>query len=238
MQQLALFDLDNTLLDRDAAFRLWLDEFITGHRLDLAAHAWLIRADSLHRGPMDTFFSRVREEFGLASPADDLWRQYRRRMPELAECRPEDLAALAGLRAAGWKTAIVTNGMTDNQQAKINRTGLAALVDAWCISGEAGIRKPDRGIFELAARRCGTRLDKGGWMVGDSTTADITGGRAAGLRTIWIRRCRSWPHDKITPDHQVDTVADAVRALLGQSGTCRNPRSTVRSDESPRRRPS
>jgi FMN phosphatase YigB (HAD superfamily) len=59
------------------------------------------------------------------------------------------------------ETAIVTNGMTDNQREKIYHTGLASLVDAWCISGEVGIRKPDRGIFELAAQRCGTRLDQG-----------------------------------------------------------------------------
>jgi HAD superfamily hydrolase (TIGR01549 family) len=219
MQRLAFFDLDNTLLDRDVAFRRWLDEFVADHRLDRAAHAWLIRADSLHAVPMDTFFSRVREMLGLASSADDLWHQYRRRMPELAECRPEDLAALARLRAAGWKTAIITNGMTDNQQGKIDRTGLATLVDAWCISDEVGIRKPDRGIFEIAARRCGTRLDQGGWMVGDSIDLDITGGRAAGLRTIWIRRSGSWPHDEITPDYQVDTVADAVRPLLGEPDT-------------------
>jgi FMN phosphatase YigB (HAD superfamily) len=103
MQRLAFFDLDNTLLDRDAAFGLWLDEFVTDYGLDGAAHAWLIRADSLSAGSMDGFFRRVWEKFSLASAADDLWRQYRRRMPELAECRPHDLAALAHLRAAGWK---------------------------------------------------------------------------------------------------------------------------------------
>lgn len=219
MQRLAFFDLDNTLLDRDAAFRRWLDEFVTDHKLDLAARGWLICAGSRYTGPMDAFFSHAREKFDLASSVDDLWHQYRRRMPELAECRPEDFAALAELRAAGWKTAIVTNGMTDNQQGKINRTGLAALFDAWCISGEVGIRKPDRGIFELAARRCGSRLDQGGWMIGDSITLDIRGGRAAGLRTIWIRRSSSWPHDEITPGHEVDTVADAVNVLLGQLDT-------------------
>jgi len=219
MRRLAFFDLDNTLLDRDAAFCRWLDEFVTDHGLDLEARAWLLCADSRCTGPMGTFFSNVREKFDLTSSVDDLWHQYRRRLPELVECHPEDLAALAELRAAGWKTAIVTNGMTDNQQGKIDRTGLAALFDAWCISDEVGIRKPDRGIFELAARRCGSRLDRGGWMTGDSVTLDISGGRAAGLRTIWIRRSRSWPQGEIAPDYEVDTVADAVSVLLGQLDT-------------------
>jgi FMN phosphatase YigB (HAD superfamily) len=38
VQRLGLFDLDNTLLGRDAAFRGWLDEFVTNYRLDAAAH--------------------------------------------------------------------------------------------------------------------------------------------------------------------------------------------------------
>lgn len=215
MQRLAFFDLDDTLLDRDAAFRRWLDEFAAEHQLDERARTWLISADVLRSGAMDAYFRLVREELGLVPPADDLWRQYRRRMPELVECRPEDSAALAGLRAAGWKIAIVTNGMVDNQMGKIKRTGLTSLVDAYCISGGAGIRKPDRGIFELAAQCCGARLDQGGWMVGDSVDHDMAGGHDAGLRTIWIHRGRSWPGGEITPDHQVETVAHAVEILLG-----------------------
>ncbi|MDH6115404.1 FMN phosphatase YigB (HAD superfamily) [Kitasatospora sp. MAP12-15] len=218
MQRLALFDLDNTLIDRDAAFAAWLDEFVTEHRLDGAARTWLVHADSLNTGPMDGFFRRTRLEFGLAPSAEDLWSQFRRRMPELARCRPSDLAALGELRAAGWKTAIVTNGMTDNQRGKIHRTGLAALVDTWCISDEVGIRKPDPAIFRLAAQRCGTTLDRGGWKIGDSSTHDIAGGRGAGLGTIWIRRDRTWPDDQPAPDHEVDDVAEAVGILLSRSG--------------------
>ncbi|MFD8565209.1 hypothetical protein ACFV1N_48780 [Streptosporangium canum] len=33
MQRLALFDLDNTLIDLDAAFLLWAEEFAEEHRL-------------------------------------------------------------------------------------------------------------------------------------------------------------------------------------------------------------
>ncbi|AUG80284.1 hypothetical protein CFP65_5587 [Kitasatospora sp. MMS16-BH015] len=216
MQQLALFDLDNTLLDRDAAFARWLDEFAADRRLDDSARAWLAAADRLHSGPMEGWFRLVRAEFGLAEPVAELWAQYRRRMPRLAVCRAEDLAALGALRAAGWRTAIVTNGMTDSQRAKIRRTGLAELVDGWCISAEVGIRKPDRGIFELAARRCGARLAEGGWMTGDNLLQDIAGARSAGLRTIWLHHGRPRPEaGAAAPDHTVSTVAEAVSLLLG-----------------------
>ncbi|WP_232828681.1 HAD family hydrolase [Kribbella monticola] len=53
------------------------------------------------------------------------------------------------------------------------------------LSEEAGVRKPDPAIFELAAARCGATL-VGGWMVGDHPAYDIAGGNAAGLRTILV----------------------------------------------------
>jgi hypothetical protein len=49
---------------------------------------------------MDEFFALIRAELRLSTSADQLWRQYRSRMPELVSCRAEDLAALTQLLAA------------------------------------------------------------------------------------------------------------------------------------------
>jgi FMN phosphatase YigB (HAD superfamily) len=104
---------------------------------------------------MGGFFATICQTFDLVTPPEQLWEQYRRRMPELASCRPADLDALRELRQAGWRIGIVTNGMTDNQLGKIRNTGLDRLVDAWCISDDVGVRRPAPGIFHLAAERCG-----------------------------------------------------------------------------------
>ncbi|MFD8558135.1 HAD family hydrolase [Streptosporangium canum] len=98
-------------------------------------------------------------------------------MPYLVHCRSAVLEGLARLRASGWKVAIVTNGTADNQLGKIQQTGLAEAVDAYALSGLEGIRKPDTGLFEIAAQRCGMLLADGGWMVGDHLVADIGGDR-------------------------------------------------------------
>lgn len=217
VQSLALFDLDNTLVDRSAAFRAWAKEFVDARGLDETALTFLLMADAHHSGPMDSFFATVCQTLDLATPPEQLWVQYRRRMPELAYCRPEDLDALTGLRQAGWRIGIVTNGMTDNQLGKIRNTGLDRLVDAWCISDDVGIRKPDPGIFRLAAERCGATLSRDGWMIGDSLTLDVAGGHAAGLRTIWLqpkRRPESWSFTGPAPNLIVDSVTEAVQALL------------------------
>ncbi|GAA5200679.1 HAD family hydrolase [Rugosimonospora acidiphila] len=217
MRPLALFDLDDTLVDRRAAFNAWAEEFVTARGLDDKALTFLILGDAHHSGPMDRFFAMVCQTFALAEPPERVWEQYRSRMPELACCRAENLDALRRLRRAGWRLGIVTNGMTDNQLGKIRNTGLDALVDAWCISDEVGVRKPDPEVFRLAARRCGASPEHGGWMIGDNLVLDIAGGHNAGLRTIWLqpkRRPKSWSFTGPAPDFTVDSVAEAVEVLL------------------------
>jgi phosphoglycolate phosphatase-like HAD superfamily hydrolase len=83
MQPRALFDLDDTLVDRRAAFRAWAEEFVTDHGLDDKALSWLLFADTHSSGRKDGFFTTVRDEFNLAEPADlcRSWRMDDRRRP-------------------------------------------------------------------------------------------------------------------------------------------------------------
>lgn len=209
MYRLALFDLDNTLIDLNAAFQVWVEEFTGERALTAEAVEWLITLDRSGLPHREAFFGKVRERFGLAEPAEELRAAYRRRMPHLVHCRPEVLTGLTELRAAGWRVGIVTNGTADNQLGKIQRTGLAEVVDGYALSGVEGIRKPETGLFEIAARRCGVPLTGESRMVGDNPTADIAGGRTAGLRTIWINRSARSDHDH-QADHVVTDVIDAL----------------------------
>ncbi|MEV2267792.1 HAD family hydrolase [Nonomuraea africana] len=209
MQHLALFDLDRTLIDLDTAFRRWSEEFAERQHLGPEDLAWLVSQDRATHPHRDAFFSKVREHFALPESVEELWAGYRRRMPDLVQCYPGVLTGLAGLRAAGWRVGIVTNGMADNQLGKLRRTGLVNAVDGYAVSGVEGIRKPETGLFEIAAQRCGASLAQGGWMIGDNLIADIEGAQAASLRTIWIDR-GMWPGQEHQADH---VVADATEAI-------------------------
>lgn len=212
MQRLALFDLDRTLIDLDTAFVTWAEEFAEQRRLGPEGVAWLVSLDRAGYPHREVFFGKVREHFRLTEAADELWAAYRRRMPYLVQCYPRVREELAGLRDAGWRIGIVTNGMADNQLGKLRRTGLADAVDGYAVSGAEGIRKPEVGIFEIAAERCGTSLAQGGWMVGDNPIADIEGARAAGLRAIWIDR-GARPGNKHQADHVVTDVIEGIAIL-------------------------
>jgi FMN phosphatase YigB (HAD superfamily) len=106
---------------------------------------------------------------------------------------------------------VITNGPA-SQANKIRSAGLDVVLDAWCISGVEGVAKPERRIFEEAARRCGAHLE--GWMVGDTPDIDIQGGIAAGLRTIWMARGREWNVATYAPDIVVNDIPEAVHRIL------------------------
>jgi len=172
----------------------------------------LVAADGDGRVPKEEFFARTRERYALTSSFDELWQQYRDRQPALIPVYDGVLEGLARLRTAGWLIAVVTNGYEAVQTNTLTSTGIADLVDGWAISGAEDIWKPDMRLFEIAATRAGAKLGDG-WMVGDSA-ADIIGGRAAGLRTVWLPHGREWPAEVPEPDHIVATAAEAVHLIL------------------------
>ncbi|WP_018653826.1 HAD family hydrolase [Actinomadura flavalba] len=208
MQRLALFDLDHTLVNLDEAFGVWAVEFADKRELAHQAVAWLLDLNAEGYPHREVFFGRVRERFGLV----ELWRRYRRRMPHLARCPSAVINGLALLWDAGWKVGVVTNWTPDNQLGNLQRTGLAAAVNAYALAGIEGVRKPDVRLFEIAAQRCGTTLAGGGWMVGDHPIADISGGHAASLHTVWIDR-GTWPGQEHEADQVVTDVLQATQVI-------------------------
>lgn len=206
---LIALDLDGTLVDQAFAARAWSAGFVEKWRLppdevDVVASALTARR------PKGEVFNELVVRLGLHAAADDVWADYRSQMPSLVSVTEEDRSALLGLRAAGWTIGIVTNGMLDNQEGKIRRTGLDVLVDGWVVSDAVGSRKPTPAIFEALATRLGCDLE--GWMIGDSLELDVAGGAAVGLRTAWI--ADGSDPTGFHPDLIVDSVAAAARALV------------------------
>lgn len=212
MVPLALFDLDNTLVDRDRAFRRWTVVFCEQFRLGEDAAPWLVEADGDGVVARSAFMASARDRFSLTMSVDDLVEWYASTYPRCYVPEDGSRAALERLRAAGWGIGVVTNGRWEQQTEKVRRTGMDQVVDAVCVSEDLGVRKPDPRIFREAARRCGRPLR--GWMVGDSPEADVLGGAGVGLRTVWLDRGRSWPTPWEPPSRSVSTVEQAVRVLL------------------------
>ena len=161
----------------------------------------------------------MRARYGLAETTERLIATYRSTYLEHLEPDPSVGSALRLLRSRGWRIGVVTNG-PPTQRDKLERAGLLELIDGLCISDEVGAAKPDRRIFEEAVRRCGVPGSSAGeaWMVGDTAIPDIAGGRAAGMRTVWLHRGRSWESAEFRPDRSVGSIAEAVAWMVAEGG--------------------
>ncbi|WP_235485857.1 HAD family hydrolase [Streptomyces roseoverticillatus] len=213
---MALFDLDDTLISRRGALADWIRQFRDSHGLDDASELKLHETLSARAYPED--FERIRQQLRLTEPAVQLWQAYVAGIAERMSPERGVIEGLTQMRAAGWALVVVTNGAADIQRAKLERTGLLGSFDALCISGEIGVRKPSKEIFEEAGRRCGLPL--AGWMVGDNPITDVGGGRAAGLRTVWISGGQQWPAGVRSPDRVAPDASEAIAHLLAWSAEC------------------
>jgi HAD superfamily hydrolase (TIGR01509 family) len=212
-----LFDLDDTLIDAPGVpFRAAMGEFTAEHGLDPNEVTWLTEAAARWSASPVAYFRAVATRYRLTADPDELYTIYRARY--LAAVRPHDgvVTGLARLRAAGWRTAVVTNGEAGPQLAKIAQLRLPRLMDAVCVSEVEGVWKPDADIFRLAAAKAGVSLE-GAWVVGDSLDADIRGGNALGLTTAWVSHGRQPPQDGPVPTHVLGRIGDVFDLILGAS---------------------
>nr|WP_237523676.1 HAD family hydrolase [Streptomyces sp. SID4926] len=208
---MALFDLDNTLIDRQGGLHAWAGEFTRSRGLPEEAAA-LVRTRLRSRAHPDDF-RYLREELGLSDDATDLWREYVEGMARSVQCFPGVPEGLASLRAMGWTLGVATNGAAAIQRAKLHATGLASLFDAVTISEAVGARKPERALFDAAAVACGASLAAGGWMIGDNPATDMAGASAAGLRTAWVADGREWTDGPHQPNVVAASAVEAIEVL-------------------------
>jgi putative hydrolase of the HAD superfamily len=200
-----LFDLDDTLADRQAglqnyAMRLHVD-FAEALRPCVAAqvHEALVLADD--------FGSVTQAEVLSASP---LWREppgsqalfdhWNTRFGEAAAPFTGAVELLSNLRDLGIKLGLVTNGRSAMQRSKVAALGVEPLLDVIIVSSEVGLRKPQSAIFELALNTlgCGARE---AWFVGDHPSQDIQGAIDAGLRAFWVKTGMSFAEANVPGTH-------------------------------------
>ncbi|MFJ2407067.1 HAD family hydrolase [Streptomyces xanthochromogenes] len=206
-----LFDLDNTLIDRQGTLAVWAEVFCRERDLDERAARYLV--DALSERAYPHTFEWLRHELALEESTAQLWAAYVDGIAHHVTVNPGAIDGLGQLRAEDWKLGILTNGAADIQRAKITAAGLTNAVDAIVISEEIGVRKPDTHAFHTAVAQIGGSPSAPAWMVGDNPAGDIAGAHQAGLRTIWLRG-RPWPADVDTPYYSVDTIAEAITLLL------------------------
>lgn len=155
---------------------------------------------------LDAFVGDTARHAAVRAAADASWAERGHRAGELY---PEVLETLNAL-AADYKLACITNHFSWVRQ-RADEAGFGGLIEAWAISAEAGVEKPDPALFRHLLREAGTTPERVA-MVGDRLDRDIAPAKALGMRTVWVLRNEA-PDE---PTAEQLTVPDAVVRTLDE----------------------
>ncbi|MEV0221496.1 HAD family hydrolase [Streptomyces sp. NPDC050704] len=217
---LLMLDLDNTLVDRDAAFRDELAAFLAEHALPGRDIEWLMSVDAGGYTPRQEMARAMADRYGPALPESTVRALLARGAAERVVLPGATRDALGRAVAGGWTCVIVSNGRVAQQEAKIRNTRLDRIVHGWVISEAIGCKKPAPEIFHAAAAAVGASLSDTGdvWVIGDSPHADIAGAVGLGARSVWVSGGRPWTEAAYRPTHVAADAASAVDHVIGVAG--------------------
>ena len=171
-------DVGETLVDETRIWSIWADELGIPRMTFMAAFGAVVASGGEHH-----------DVFGVVGRPN--WRE---RWPavmaryggfQAEDLYPDALPALADLRAAGYRLAIVAN---QPAQRTAELRALGALVDVIAMSEEMGLHKPDPRFYSRALELMGNPDPANVAYVGDRPDNDVLPSRAAGLRAGWLRR--------------------------------------------------
>ncbi|SFJ70123.1 putative hydrolase of the HAD superfamily [Bosea sp. OK403] len=119
---------------------------------------------------------------------------------------------IESLKAAGVLLALVTNGATDIQRAKIARFNLAVLFNHIQIEGEHGFGKPEEIAYMHAMQVLEVEPSET-WMVGDNLEWEVAAPQRLGIYGIWHDHLRRGlpAGNEIRPDRIITHLAELLR---------------------------
>ncbi|MED0948743.1 HAD-IA family hydrolase [Bacillus mobilis] len=189
-----LFDLDDTLLDRDKA----VDNLF----LLVLEKCYEDVSDTVKNNMLQKFKEYDKREYGISDKTivieslfdefapkyrlprkyiQDFWNEH---FPKCFSIDQNTIHFLNHIKKH-FKVGIITNGSTQRQKAKIINTNLNNYFDTIIISEEVGLSKPDKRIFELALSKLNTQPENT-LFVGGDLEKDIAGCQNANIKGIWF----------------------------------------------------
>lgn len=119
-----------------------------------------------------------------------------------------------------FKLGIVSNGIAVKQWEKLVGLGIHHFFDVIVTSEEVGVEKPGREIFLRGSEKLGVKASEC-IMVGDRIDVDISGAKAAGMKTVWIKRglnAGAPPKSKERPDHTAESFFELLPLIRSIAG--------------------
>lgn len=220
--QFLFFDLDDTLLDFKAAEKLALPKLFHAHDFPLTPEVEGVYHEinsalwhSLEQGLitreqlMGTRFGKTFEHFGRKANGLALDAEYRDYLAESKVFVEGALEVIQSL-ASSYELYITSNGVSETQNKRLQVTGLAPYFKQVFVSEDTGYQKPMKPFFDYVFNHIPNFDPTKAMIIGDSYSADITGGAGAGIDTCWLNPLQKAPLSSIQPTYTIENLAQLV----------------------------
>lgn len=209
-----LFDLDDTLLNRDKA--------VENMFLIILKKCYKDITDVMKNEMLQKFIESDKRSYGVDDkikvlealfdtfpptyrlPRNDIRDFWNKHFPFCFSIDKKTIDIVNAIKHH-VKIAMITNGSTERQKAKIRHTNLHSYFDIVIISEEVGLRKPDKRIFELALNKLDVRAEDT-LFVGDDLEKDIAGCQNVNIKGIWFNPNKFMNTSKIKPYAEINTL--------------------------------
>lgn len=206
-----VFDLDGTLLNRDASVKIFIENQY--ERLN----KWLnhvpiekyskrfIELDNRGYVWKDKVYQQLVDEFDMTGVTwEELLQDYISQFHSSCVPFPNLISTLEKLKGYNLKLGMITNGKGQFQLDNIKSLGIERYFETILISEWEGMKKPEPPIFQKALKNLNV-LPSESIYAGDHPVNDVEASQNAGMIGVW-KRDSQW--DNVKADFKVDDLEE------------------------------
>ncbi len=207
-----IFDLDNTLIDRQKAFKEMLirkfSSLFDDKKLIESMVEDIIKWDDNGTVERIIVFKKWASKYDITCiTPEQLDKDWSNESGTVAFLYDDVKDTLIKLKEK-YKLAILTNGNVASQRRKLNTINIYDLLDFSLVSSEYIVKKPDKQIFEYTAKQLGLNTNECVY-VGDNYNIDVLGSRNAGMTPIYVSR-KNEIHNDVTTIKQISELLNIL----------------------------
>lgn len=211
-----LFDLDGTLLNRDASVKVFVEkqyerlQDVVGHISKQRYIERFIELDQRGYVWKDKVYAQIVQEFAITKmTAEQLLEDYLHEFKYSCVAFPNLLEMLESLKNAHYRLGIITNGYGQFQMDNIKALQIEHYFDIILVSEWEGIKKPDERIFLKALDQLQVAPGES-VFVGDHPENDVRAAKQVGMKGIW-KKDAGW--DEVLADVVIEDLLELVPVL-------------------------
>ncbi len=218
-----LFDNDNTLMDFYAAERQGIERAFKKNGVPYSAELLKLYSEinqsfweMFERGEIEKSeiyegrFKRFAEVTGYRFDTAKMCADYIDALRFGYDCIDGAVELLRDL-CGDYDIYIVTNGEAKTQNQRIGNSGLLPYCKGVFVSETTGYQKPHKGYFDYVFSHIEEKDKRKILMIGDSPSADIAGGAAAGLDTCFVNLYGR--KSSVKPTYEITRLKDFYKCL-------------------------